>query len=202
VNRLNVNALEVHLVDAASAGDRDARRELFERYREPAYQVAYRITGRLEDALDVVQDSFINAFEKLGRFQREAGFKTWLLRIVTNRALDLLRARKVRLAVSLDGNNDHGAAETLAYAADNRADDVRQRLEQQELGERLRRAVESLPPGQRAVFALYATGDMTYGQIAEAVGIPVGTVMSRLFHARRRLREALPDLERPEDDPS
>jgi RNA polymerase sigma-70 factor (ECF subfamily) len=67
-------------------------------------------------------------------------------------------------------------------------------LERGELAGRLRRAIEALPPDQRAVFALYATGDMTYGQIAEALGIPIGTVMSRLYHARRRLHEMLPDL--------
>jgi RNA polymerase sigma-70 factor (ECF subfamily) len=68
-------------------------------------------------------------------------------------------------------------------------------LEQQELGERIRQAVELLPPEQRAVFSLYAAGDMTYGQIADVLEVPIGTVMSRLFHARRRLRELLPDLE-------
>ena len=78
----DVNNLEMRLVKAATAGDREARRDLFERYQRVAYQVAYRITGRSEDALDVVQDSFINAFDKLDRFQRESGFKTWLLRIM------------------------------------------------------------------------------------------------------------------------
>ena len=192
VKRSNVENSELYLVDAAAAGDRAARRELFERWREPAYQVAYRITGRTEDALDVVQDSFISAFEKLDRFQRQAGFKTWLLRIVTNRALDLLRARKVRLAVSLDRDDD-GRLEPVAHQA-GRGAAASASLEAQELAGRLHQAVESLPPEQRAVFALYATGEMTYGQIAEALGIPVGTVMSRLYHARRRLREALPDL--------
>jgi RNA polymerase sigma-70 factor (ECF subfamily) len=67
-------------------------------------------------------------------------------------------------------------------------------LEQQELGERIRQAVELLPPEQRAVFSLYAAGDMTYGQIADVLEVPIGTVMSRLFHARRRLHELLPDL--------
>ncbi len=191
--RSNVNNSEVHLVDAAAAGEREARRELFERYREVAYQVAYRVTGRVEDALDVVQDSFISAFDKLDRFQRQAGFKTWLLRIVTNRALDLLRARKVRLAVPLD-RDDEGGLQLEAAADDRDAPAAAGTLVRRELAHRLRQAVESLPPDQRAVFALYASGDMTYGQIAEALGIPIGTVMSRLYHARRRLRDALPDL--------
>ena len=190
VKRSDVNNSEVRLLDAAAAGDREARRELFESYRESAYQVAYRVTGRAEDALDVVQDSFIAAFDKLDRFQRESGFKTWLLRIVTNRALDLLRARKVRLAVPVDGDDDGGPQ----LAARETDDAAAPSMERRELAQQLEQAVESLPADQRAVFALYAGGEMTYGQIAEALGVPIGTVMSRLYHARRRLREALPDL--------
>ena len=187
----NVDRSELRLVDRAAAGDRDARRVLFERYRGPAYQVALRITGRNEDALDAVQDSFIKAFERLGSFQRQAGFKTWLLRIVTNRALDLLRARRVRLAIPLDGDDDAGALVAPADQAAGRPDEP---LARAELAERLARAMEGLPADQRAAFALHATGEMTYGQIAEVLGIPVGTVMSRLYHARRRLQAALADL--------
>lgn len=183
---------ETHLLDAAAAGDRDARRQLFERYRDAAYQVAFRVTGRMEDALDVVQDSFITAFEKLAGFARESGFKTWLLRIATNRALDLLRSRKLRLGVAAEMTDDDGGPSQIA--APMFADGVAPSLEQRELGDRLRQAIDNLPPEQRAVFSLYATGEMTYGQIAEVLEVPIGTVMSRLFHARRRLRELLPDL--------
>lgn len=188
-------------MDRAAAGDRDARRELFERYREPAYRVAFRVTGRSEDALDVVQDSFIKAFEGLSSFQRESGFKTWFLRIVTNHALDFLRARKVRATVGLARAGEDGSADPLvafAEAEDRRVDraaaGVAAELERKELARRLADAVRALPPEQRAVFALYASGDLTYGQIAEIVGVPIGTVMSRLFHARRKLQEMLPDL--------
>jgi RNA polymerase sigma-70 factor, ECF subfamily len=195
VSAANVNIAELALVDAAARGDREARRALFERYREVAYRVALRITRREADALDVVQDAFIRAFERLADFQRESGFQTWLLRIVSNRALDLLRARRVRLAVSIEGGGDDdapGPSLAGAPAAPERG------LEQQELAARLHRALDELPPEQRAVFALFATGELTYGQIAEAVGIPIGTVMSRLYHARRRLHELLPDLAPPE----
>jgi len=191
VERSNVDITELQLVDGAAAGNRDARRALFERYRDVAFHVALRITRREEDALDVVQDSFIRAFERLGEFQREAGFRTWLLRIVSNRALDLLRSRKVRLAVRLDGDDDERAPEV---PSGDPVDQPDYGLEQQELAQRLKRAVDRLPTEQRAVFALYATGEMTYGQIAEVLGIPIGTVMSRLFHARKRLHELLPDL--------
>jgi RNA polymerase sigma-70 factor, ECF subfamily len=186
-----VETSEPRLVELATAGDREARRELFERFRDVAYRVALRITGRHEDALDVVQDGFIRAFERLGDFQRESGFQTWLLRIVSNRALDLLRARKVRLVIPLQGDDDDPRGELAAPTRESRPGGA---LERAELAERLRQAIESLPPDQRAVFALYASGDLTYGQIAEVLGIPIGTVMSRLYHARRKLHEMLPDL--------
>jgi RNA polymerase sigma factor (sigma-70 family) len=129
-----VDTSELRLVDRAAAGDREAQRELFERYRDAAYRVAFRITGRQADALDAVQDSFIRAFERLSGFQREARFKTWLLRIVTNRALDLLRARKVRLAIPLDGDDEAGP---VAAVADHAAPPPGEPLERRELAQRL-----------------------------------------------------------------
>jgi RNA polymerase sigma-70 factor (ECF subfamily) len=180
----------VRLVARAARGDRDARRELFDRHRDPAFRVALRITGNEQDALDVVQDSFIKAFESLAGFQQDAGFSTWFLRIVTNRALDLLRHRKVRLAVPLE--RDDGPLPPASLARNGQQPGAN--LERQETGARIQQAIDMLPPEQKSVFALYATGDLTYGQIAEIVGVPIGTVMSRIYHARRRLRDMLPDL--------
>jgi RNA polymerase sigma-70 factor, ECF subfamily len=188
----HVSETELRLVERVARGDAAARREFFESYRDASYHVALRITGRAEDALDVVQDSFIRAFDRLAEFQRESSVRTWLLRIVTNRALDILRSRRVRLAVPLDSTDDTGGALPGLEAATE--SDPGQKLEAAELHDRLHRAVASLPPDQRVVFALYAQGEMTYAEIAEIVGIPIGTVMSRLYHARRRLRELLPDL--------
>lgn len=194
MNRPNVDSVELRLLERAagkSPDAKDARRELFERHRDAAYRAAYRITGRSEDAMDAVQDGFIKAFAGLSGFQREAGFKTWLLRIVSNRALDLLRARKVRIAVPLDAGEDESAPQPAAREP---GGGPLKRMEQRELAQRLQDAIDTLPPQQRAAFALYAGGEMTYGQIAEALGIPIGTVMSRIYHARRRLHEVLRDL--------
>jgi RNA polymerase sigma-70 factor (ECF subfamily) len=187
----DVHSAIEQLVSRAATGDRDARHELFVRFREDAYKVAFRITGRHADAADVVQDAFIKAFDGLTGFQAEASFKTWLLRIVANRALDALRKRKIRLAAPIDSDDGAGEAGRLA---DPRAEPAGARLDRQELGVRLQAAIEKLSPDHRSVFALYATGDKTYGEIAEMLGIPIGTVMSRLYHARRKLRELLPDL--------
>lgn len=175
---------------AASRGDREARRELFERHRDAAFATAARITGRRDDALDVVQDAFIKAFDGLRGFQGDAGFKTWLLRIVSNRALDVLRSRRVRLAASLDGEPDQAGPAPAARDDGDPGSD----LERRELAARLTQAIEALPPDQRAVFALFATGEMSYGEIAKVLAIPIGTVMSRLFHARLKLKQKLADL--------
>lgn len=188
----HVDELELRLLAAATAGDLDARRTLFERHREIAFRVALKITARAEDAMDVVQDAFIRAFERLDTFQQGANFKTWLLRIVNNRAIDVLRARKVRLAVPLDAGDDE--ERRLELASDDPEDRPERAMEAAELAARLQAAVDALPPDQRTVFAMYATGEMTYQQIADTVGIPIGTVMSRLYHARRRLHDKLPDL--------
>ena len=175
----------------AATGDQTAQRVLFERYREVAYRVAFRITGRNADALDVVQDSFVKAFARLDSYQGSANFKAWLLRIVSNRALDLLRSRKVRLSLSLDQPDEDGRRTTLPDA-DQPSPSAG--LEGQEQLDRIQAAIERLPIDQKTVFAMYASDDMTYGQIAEALGIPIGTVMSRLYHARRKLHQYLGDL--------
>ena len=192
VTHSNVEPEELREVDAAASGDREARRALFERHRTAAFAVAFRVTGRREDALDVVQDAFIKAFDALGGFQRGASFRTWLLRIVGNRALDVVRARRVRLAASLDGDERGGVPEPADRSG---GLDPGAGLEREEAAVRVAAAVAKLPPDQRIVFSMYATGEMTYGQIAEAIGIPVGTVMSRLFHARAKLKVALADLD-------
>lgn len=194
VTSRNVDPTEQGRIDRAARGDRDAQRELFDLHRDIAYATALRITGRHEDALDVVQDAFIKALENLASFQRDAGFRTWLVRIVSNRALDLLRARKVRLAVSIDREDD-GAPRGVELAAANAEPGVN--LEREDTLNRVRRAVASLPEEHRIVFTLFADAEMSYGEIAEALEIPIGTVMSRLFHARKKLACLLDDLAPP-----
>jgi RNA polymerase sigma-70 factor (ECF subfamily) len=184
----NVNNLEVRLVERAASGDRDACRELFERYRNMAFRVAIQIVGNEADALDVLQEGFIKAFQGLSGFLGESGFKTWFLRIVSNTALDALRTRRIRKAASLDEDD---RPVDLRNPRDPRPAEA---MSREELGGRLRRAIDELPPAQRSVFALYAAGELTYGEIAEIVGVPIGTVMSRIHHARRQLHDSLADL--------
>src|SRR2546430_4369568 len=104
---------DAHLLARFAAGDREALEELFRRYRQPAYRVAYRLLGNEADALDAVQEGFVKALTQLHGFQGRSSFKTWLLRVVSNAALDLGRQRGRREALSLDVS-DHNDTATSA----------------------------------------------------------------------------------------
>lgn len=177
------------LVRRAQAGDGEAFRLLHEAHRDVAFRVAWRLLGNREDALDVVQDGFVRAFAALGSLGDGAGFRAWLLRIVSNRAIDWRRARRLRRMRPLHAADDDapGIAEPAAV------DPPDAEIQQRELAEAVQHALDRLPDDSRTVLAMYATGQMSYQQIAEALGIPIGTVMSRLYHARRRMRDLLAD---------
>ena len=177
---------DLELLDQFTNGDSSGLDELFRRYRTVAYRVAYRLLGNEADALDAVQDGFVNALTHLPRFRGHSSFKTWLLRIVSNAALDLGRSRRRREARS--GHpliDDPGPMDELPPpdAGLERAD-LRQMLDQ---------ALATLPLAQRQTFVLHVDGGLTYREVAEALGISIGTVMSRLFYARQRLKAELTD---------
>lgn len=175
------------LLDRFAAGQRVALEELFRRYRLPAYRVAYRLLGNEADALDAVQEGFVKALTHLTGFQRRSSFKTWLLRVVSNAALDLGRQRGRREALSLDG----GASDTAGQAIHPElltSDQAGQGLEQADLRALLDQALATLSDVQRQTFVLYADAELTYREIAEVMGTSIGTVMSRLYYARQKLR--------------
>jgi RNA polymerase sigma-70 factor (ECF subfamily) len=169
------------------AGDRRALDELFCRYRSLAYRVAYRLLGREADALDAVQDGFVKALTHLHGFQGRSSFKTWLLRVVSNAALDLGRQRSRREAVSLDSME---AADQEIEPLLTRIDPAR-KLDETELRLLLDQALRTLPDAQRRTFVLHVDGELNYREVAEVLGISMGTVMSRLFYARQKLRAYL-----------
>jgi RNA polymerase sigma-70 factor (ECF subfamily) len=175
------------LVARAARGDRLALEELFRRYKEPAYRVAYRLLGNPDDSLDAVQDGFIKALTNLHGFEYRCAFKTWLLRVVSNAALDLGRQRRRRDELS--------AAVGERFALDggttpDHADPSRE-VEESDLRQALASALQFLPEAQRRTFVLHVDGGLSYREVAEALGISIGTVMSRLFYARQKLRGLL-----------
>ena len=180
-------ASDEQLLACHAAGHREALDELFRRYRQPAYHVAYRLLGHEADALDAVQEGFIKALTHLHGFQGRSSFKTWLLRVVSNAALDLGRQRGRREILSLDAlpaqEKDQGQPRTT--------DDPTQGLERADLRRLLDRALAMLPAAQRQTFVLHADGEMSYREVAAALRISIGTVMSRLYYARQKLRAFL-----------
>ncbi len=178
-----------------AAGDRQALEELFRRYRQPAYRVAYRLLGNEADALDAVQEGFVKALTHLGGFRGRSSFKTWLLRVVSNAALDLGRQRGRRDAVYHEG-----AARRDGPAGS--PDDPGRGLERADLRRLLDQALATLPEAQRRTFVLHADAGLSYREVAEALGISIGTVMSRLFYARQRLRAYLEGRMAAETEPS
>jgi RNA polymerase sigma-70 factor (ECF subfamily) len=156
------------LLACFAAGRREALEELFRRYRAPAYRVAYRLLGHEADALDAVQEGFVKALTRLDSFRGNSSFKTWLLRVVSNAALDLGRQRGRREALSLNGPAADADAARLT-APDHAADG----LERADL----RR--------------LHADAGLSYREVADVLGISIGTVMSRLYYARQKLRAYL-----------
>jgi RNA polymerase sigma-70 factor, ECF subfamily len=175
------------LIARYARGDRSVLEELFRRYRETAYRVAYRLLGNPDDALDAVQDGFIKALTHLRGFQHRCTFKTWLLRVVSNAALDVGRQRRRR--------DDLSAAVTERAAVDGgmtpaHADPGRE-AEEADLRRALGQALRELPEAQRRTFVLHVDGGLSYREVSEVMGISIGTVMSRLFYARQKLKGML-----------
>ena len=165
----------------ANVGDRMALDELFRRYRQIAYRVAYRLLGNDADALDAVQEGFVKTLAHLGEFQGRCSFKTWFLRIVSNAALDLGRSRGRRESLIVESRR-RALTDVVEPAAPDRG------LEIEDLRLQLQRALDQLPDAQRQTFILYAEAELTYAETAQTLGISIGTVMSRLFYARQKLR--------------
>jgi RNA polymerase sigma-70 factor (ECF subfamily) len=180
-------ASDEQLLRRHAQGERDALDELFRRYRSLAYRVAYRLLGNEADALDAVQDGFIKALTRLDGFEGRSSFKTWLLRVISNAALDLGRQRARRDGPSLDGLS--AADRELEELA--RRDDPGGGLERGDLRRALTKALAELSEAQRRTFVLHAEAELSYREVAEVLGISIGTVMSRLFYARQKLRALL-----------
>jgi RNA polymerase sigma-70 factor (ECF subfamily) len=178
------------LLGRYAAGQRQALDELFRRYRQPAYRVAYRLLSNEADALDAVQEGFVKALTHLDSFQGRSSFKTWLLRVVSNAALDLGRQRGRRETLSLDVFGENAGSDGVASQLLT-ADETGRGLERADLRGALNDALATLSEAQRQTFVLYADAGLSYREVAEATRTSIGTVMSRLYYARQKLRAYL-----------
>jgi RNA polymerase sigma-70 factor (ECF subfamily) len=179
---------EAALTVAASRGDRKAFGQLVDLHKRSVYGLCVRLLRHPEDARDAAQETFVRAYAALGTFDPTQPFAPWVLRIARNHCLDVGRRRGVRpTEVALDDPGDDGARE-LSDPDAPRADET---LERRELAGTLSRAVAALPPNYREVVELFHVEHLSYKEIAQAMDIPIGTVMTWLHRARARLRAEL-----------
>ena len=170
------------LVRAAAAGGEDAFEELVRLYQDKVYTLALRMCANREDAVDVAQEAFLAAWRGLPSFRGEAGFATWLYRLTSNAAIDCLRrTRRQRGELSLDG-------EVLALSG---GPDPQAEAEAEELRGAVAAALESLSPDHRRALVLREVHQLSYEEIAQATGVDLGTVKSRISRARKALRKIL-----------
>jgi len=173
-------------VRCAQSGDVDARELLAARYQRTAYLFALQLTGHPDDALDVAQEAMLRFFRTLGRFQADRPVRPWLLRIVRNLVRDRARRLRVRRHEPLQPN-----PEVLVADPPDPSPNPEDRATNAELQLLLWRAVKRLPPQFREIVSLRDYLGLSYSEIAVALGIPTGTVMSRLHRARSMLREEM-----------
>lgn len=186
--RAEEQARDRALVARAQAGEVEAFQELFELHRHKVYKVAYGLCRNQEDALDVVQDTFLKAHRALDRFEGRSSISTWLCQIATHRSIDLQRRRKVRRAESLEEGQ---------VASERGAASPRDHAQASELAVALEAALAELSEKHRTVFVLYTVQQLSYKEIAATLEISIGTVMSRLFYARKNLQERLAEFAPP-----
>lgn len=175
---------EPELIRAAQGGDGRAFAEIVRRYQRAVYRVAYGLTRNASDADDLAQETFVRAYQALGRFRVGEPLYPWLARIATNQAFSLHRKRKRRPETPLEPLVEAGRQ--WGVEADP-ADD----LAASERTARLERAFAQLKPEHQAVLVLRAVEDLSYEEIAASLRVPVGTVMSRLSRARAELKARL-----------
>ena len=180
---------EQELVQAAQQGDQGAFSQLVEQNQGKIYSLCYRMTGNSEDAADLTQEAFLNAWRGLSKFGGQSSFSTWLYRLASNACIDFLRREKRRSALSMTleskDEDDH-----QADLPDERWSPERE-LERKESRQALQAGLATLSPEHREVLLLRETEGLSYQEIARSLGLEDGTVKSRIARARMSLREFL-----------
>ena len=178
------------LVNAARRGDMAAFEELVRRYDRNVFRIAQHITQNREDAEDVVQDAFLKAYQNLGQFQGQSKFYTWLVRIAVNEALMRLRRRRPERMVSLD-EDVKTEEDSMPREIADWSPNPEQQYNQAELKDILSRTIQGLPTSFRTVFVLRDVEGLSTEETADALGLSIPAVKSRLLRARLQLRERL-----------
>jgi RNA polymerase sigma-70 factor (ECF subfamily) len=181
------------LIAKAQQGDTAAFRALVERHQRRAFAIALQLVRDENDARELVQDAFLRVYRSLGSFQGGSSFFTWLYRIITNLSIDLIR-KPGRQLVDIDESRfETDEAQEADFPFLSRVDgaDPADVVRRREIASRLQVALEALPPYHRDVILMREIEGLSYEEMAQAMSVSKGTIMSRLFHARQKLQKAL-----------
>jgi len=194
----DADAEDQELVAKAVAGDAEAFEKLFLKHKQRVFATAWRLLRDEDAALDIVQDAFIRAYQQIENLRGEARFYPWVRRIAVNLSIDRLRHIRRGVEVGLDEHRvgvaedgDGGEEPAAVLVQKSGQESPHQRAEFAELSGALSSALMKLSDSHRTVFMLHAAEGMSYKEIADAMGCNIGTVMSRLFYARKKLQELL-----------
>ena len=181
------------LVERATSGDRDAFRQLVERYQKKVFSICYGMVRHEDDAMDLVQETFVKVYRNLDRFEGSSSFYTWLYRIAKNVTIDHIRRAKRSKTVDYD--------DAIARDEDVEGDDMllpsrlginpARALGRRELLEKMNDAMKTLSDAHHEILVLREIQGLAYQEIADQLDISIGTVMSRLHHARKNMQKAL-----------
>jgi RNA polymerase sigma-70 factor (ECF subfamily) len=187
---------DVALVRAAQKGDMGAFEELVARHRDKIYARAYSMMRNEEEAIDLSQEAWVKGWQRLVQFQGDSSFTTWMTRITINLCLDQLRRKKRQRTESIEEMDEEsgGVERQMPVVTVNPTE----RLERAELRVRIDQALSQLSEAHRTVLVLCEFEQMEYKAIAKSMNCSIGTVMSRLFYARRKMAVLLQDLKKPE----
>ena len=170
-------------------GNANAFEDIVREYEKNVYNIALRMSGDREDALDISQESFLKAYHSLHSFRGDSKFSVWLYRIVSNTSLDFLRERKRRAEIPLVREDDSGETGETEIRDESHSPEAL--FERKLTREALRRGLLSLPEDQRKILLLREIQGFSYEEIGQILSIESGTVKSRIFRARRKLCEFL-----------
>jgi len=186
------SASDEDLVRAAQQGDLGAFEELVARHRDKIYARAFSVVRKEDEALDLSQEAWVKGWQRLAQFHGESSFGTWMTRIVINLCLDQLRRQKRHRAESIEALEEEGLGieSQMPIVSVNPA----QGLEREELRRRIDQAMALLSEEHRRALVLHEFEDLEYKEIAKKMGCSIGTVMSRLFYARRKMASLLASL--------
>ena len=185
---------DLELVARSQAGDTTAFNELVTRYRTRAFSMIYNMVRNEQDAWDLAQDGFLKAWKSIGRFRGQSSFYTWLYRILMNVSIDWLRRKQIEGGTEFDDQIGLRHIAPGATTAPREEMQPAERLSDREIRGRIDAAIAKLSPDHRTAIVMREIDGLEYSEIAEQMGCSIGTVMSRLFYARKKLQTLLKDV--------